>query len=202
MLDVLKKLNRDKDRCALIGRNALNLHLAGGGFPSKKIFSTMDFDVLCPDAKTALECQEMLVESGFTKNGATFTGKSGELDILIADTEYPEGVIGEYYNIPSLRPLWDARERRRNGILSPSDERLILDKLLNFRENEGKDIETVGVYFALKPEKFEPFLKIIDGHTLPEEREKMLFSLYQIVSGDEKRRTAIENIMLSDIGGK
>jgi hypothetical protein len=169
MLDVLKKLNQDKERCVLIGRNALNLHLAGGSFPSKRIFSTMDYDVLCPNLKIVLECQEILVALGFTKSGGTFRGKLGELDILIADTEHPEGITGEYYNIPSLRPLWDARKRLENGILSPGDERLILDKLLNARENEGKDTETIAVYFALKPEKFEPILKMIDEHNVPQE---------------------------------
>jgi hypothetical protein len=54
----------------------------------------------------------------------------------------------------------------------------------------------------IKPEKFEPILKMIDEHDVPEEREKMLFSLYQSVLRDENRKSAIENIMTSDICGE
>lgn len=43
---------------------------------------------------------------------------------------------GEDYNTPTLRPLWDARERR-DGVLCPSVEALLLDKLLHMRENEA-----------------------------------------------------------------
>jgi hypothetical protein len=129
MINILKKLNKDKDRCALIGRNALNMSFSNKSEVINPFFTT-DYDIVCPDLKTARECAEILRQSGFVNEGATFVeNKRGELDILIADTEYPQGVIAGYYNVPSLRPLWDSRIRE-NGILVPDNETLIMNKLL------------------------------------------------------------------------
>ncbi|MDR1322548.1 MAG: hypothetical protein LBK56_14195 [Gracilibacteraceae bacterium] len=197
MFDILKKLNQDKDRCVLIGRNALNLHMPDG---SHTLFSTVDFDALCPDIKTTLECQELLLKLGCTKTGATFTSEFGELDVLVADIEYQEGVVCGYYNIPSLRPLWDARKKYENGILIPKEEALILDKLLNARENEGKDVETISIYLSLNPEKFESILEAINSSNKIDDRDKMLFSLYQAIHKNEKYRMLVESIMSRSLG--
>ena len=71
MLDILRKLNHDKDRCLLIGRNALNFHMAD--FQEDYMpFSTTDYDIVCPDLKTARECRNILIKEGFEKNIATF----------------------------------------------------------------------------------------------------------------------------------
>lgn len=101
---------------------------------------------------------------------------------------------GEDYNTPTLRPLWDARERR-DGILCPSVEALLLDKLLHMRENEGEDTETVRIYFALRPDAFPPFLAIVEAHGVPEERDAMLCALYEAAGGSTERRSMIEEAM-------
>ncbi|MDR1510972.1 MAG: hypothetical protein LBS53_15210 [Synergistaceae bacterium] len=198
MIDILKKLNEDKDRCVLIGRNALNM-----SFSSKSEvvnpFYTTDYDIVCPDLKTAAECAEILRQSGFVNDGATFTeSKNGELDVLLADTEYPQGVIAEYYNVPSLRPLWDSRVRK-NDILVSDNDTLIMNKLLYARENDGKDLKTIAVYFTLEPDRLEPFIEKIRKHEEPDERETMLYSLYAGMAGKEDVRKKLEKIILSDI---
>jgi hypothetical protein len=198
VIDILKKLNEDKDRCALIGRSGLNLSLS---CKSEVInpFYTVDYDIVCPDLETAKECSEILRQFGFSSDGATFTeARNGELDILIADPEYPEGIVAEYYNVPSLRPLWDARERV-NGILVPDTETLIMNKLLYARENDGKDLNTVAVYFALEPDKLEPFIERIQKHDVPDERETMLYSLYASMVDKEDAKKKIERVLLSEI---
>ena len=201
MLDILRKLNHDKDRCLLIGRNALNFRLAEF-LEHGVMLATADYDVVCPDLETARECRSILEAEGFYQDKATFRSSFGELDILIADPEFPQSVLGDYYNIPSLRPLWDIRERK-DGILSPDPDKLILNKLLYSRENEGKDSETIAIYLGLRPEKFETLLKTIVEHPTPDEREKMLFSLYASVAGiSEEHKIKIEAILLSDLEGE
>jgi hypothetical protein len=198
MIDILKKLNEDKDRCALIGRNALNMSFSHKS-EAVNPFYTTDYDIVCPDLKIAKECSEILRQSGFTNDGATFSeSKSGELDILIADTEYPQGVVGDYYNVPSLRPLWDARVRE-NGILVPDNATLIMNKLLYARENDGKDLKTVTLYFTLEPDRLEPFIEKIKKHDALEERETMLYSLYASMADKEDARKKIEEVILSEI---
>lgn len=193
MLTILRLLNEKKDRATLIGRNAFNLLLASS--EESSLFRTADYDVLCPDLQTADECRLLLEREGFRKQGGTFSGGAGELDILVADPNFPEGVLGgEYYNIPTLRPLWDAREQR-DGVLCPGVEALLLDKLLHMRENEGKDTETVGIYFALRPDAFPAFLAIVEAHGVPEERDAMLCALYEAVGGSMERKSMIEEAM-------
>jgi hypothetical protein len=198
MIDILKKLNKDKDRCALIGRNALNMsfsHQSEGINP----FYTTDYDIICPDLKTAKECSEILRQSGFVNDGATFNeSQRGDLDILIADPEYPQGVIAEYYNIPSLRPLWDSRVRE-NGILVPDNETLIMNKLLYARENDDKDLKTVTIYFTLQPSKLDPFIEKLKKHDARDERETMLYSLYASMADNKDIKKKIEKIILSEI---
>lgn len=199
MLDVICFLNADKDRCILIGRNALNYQLAQPG-KNEVIFSTMDFDIVCPTFEAAEECREILESHGFVKAGATFVHeRKGELDILLADISQPENVICGYYNIPSLHSLWEVRERKE-GILAPPDEALIMNKLLNIRENEGKDIESVAIYFSLFPGKFAPILEKIENNIDPKERETMLFALYEAVAGNPLQKEAVEKIIVEDIG--
>jgi hypothetical protein len=198
MIDILKKLNKDKDRCALIGRNGLNMSCSHK-FESVNPFYTTDYDIICPDLKTAKECSEILKQSGFVNNGTTFTeSKRGELDILIADPEHPQGVIAGYYNVPSLRPLWDSRVRE-NGILVPDSEALIMNKLLYARENDGKDLKTVAIYFTLEPDKLKPFVEKIKKHNARDERETMFYSLYASMADKEDVKKEIEKIILSEI---
>ena len=197
MLDILRKLNHDKDRCMLIGRNALNFRLAEF-LEYGLMFATADYDIVCPDLKTASECCNILKEEGFTQDNATFKSSLGELDILIADPEFPQSITGEYYNVPSLRPLWNARERD-DGVLSPDPDKLILNKLLYSRDNEGKDNETIAIYLGLRPERFDTLLKTIDEHPEPDERDRMLFSLYISVAGvNEEQKAKLETLLLSD----
>jgi rubrerythrin len=198
MIDILKKLNKDKDRCALIGRNALNMSFSHKP-ESINPFYTTDYDIVCPDLKMAQECSEILRQSGFVNDGATFAeSKRGELDILIADPEYPRGVIAEYYNVPSLRPLWDSRVRE-NGIPVSDNETLIMNKLLYARENDGKDLKTVAIYFTLEPDRLEPFIERIKNHDERDERETMLYSLYASMADKEDVKKKIEEIILSEI---
>ena len=197
MLDILRKLNHDKDRCMLIGRNALNFRLAEF-LEYGAMFATADYDVVCPDLETARECCDILKKEGFTQDYATFKSSLGELDILIADPEIPQSVTGEYYNAPSLRPLWNARERN-GGILSPDPDKLILNKLLYSRDNEGKDNETIAIYLGLRPERFDALLKTIGEHPVPDEKDRMLFSLYTSVAGvNEEQKNKVETLLLSD----
>ena len=198
MLDILRRLNHDKDRCLLIGRNALNFCLAEFG-KHGVMFTTADYDIVCPDLETAMECRDILEKEGFYQDKTTFRSSFGELDILIADPEFPQSVLGEYYNVPSLRPLWNTREHKR-GILSPDPDKLILNKLLYSRGNEGKDSETIAIYLSLRPEKFNTLLKTINEHPAPDEREKMLLSLYSSVADvNEEQKIKIEAILLSDL---
>ena len=105
MLEILRHLNADKDRCVLIGRNALNF-LLSEHLKTEQIFATMDYDIICPDLSIAKECQMMLEGMGYVKKGesATFEGKHGELDILISNPQYPQGILGNFYN-PKSRPI-------------------------------------------------------------------------------------------------
>jgi hypothetical protein len=163
------------------------------------MFATADYDVVCPDLETANECRNILKEEGFYQDKATFRSSLGELDILIADPEYPQSVMGEYYNVPSLRPIWNTRERK-DGIISPDPDKLILNKLLYARENDGKDCETIAIYFGLRPEKFDTLLKTINEHPVSDERDKMLFSLYMSVACvSEEQKVKVEAIILSDL---
>lgn len=198
MLDVIRLLNEDKDRCVLIGRNALNYQIVQPN-SERILFQTMDFDLICPDHNIAEECREILENHNFVKDGGTFRGKNGELDILLADPSQPQCVIGGYYNIPSLYPLWEARERK-DGILSPPHEAIIMNKLLNIRDNLGKDIESVAVYFNYFPEKIESFLEKIDKNPQQEDREAMLYSLYEAVAENPAQKEAVEKVILGDIG--
>ena len=198
MIEIIRKLNYGKDRCMLIGRNALNFRLAEF-LEYGVMFATADYDVVCPDLETANECRNVLKEEGFFQDNATFRSSFGELDILIADPNFPQTVLGEYYNVPSLRPLWDARENK-DGILSPDPDKLILNKLLYSRENEGKDNETIVIYLSLRPEKFDALLKIINDHPSPDERDRMLYSLYTSVADvNEEQRIKVEAVLLSDL---
>lgn len=198
MLDVIWFLNADKDRCILIGRNALNYHLAQPG-KGEAIFSTMDFDIVCPSFEVAEECREILESHGFMKEGGAFFHESkGELDIVLADISQPEDVICGYYNIPSLNTLWEVRERK-DGILAPPSEALIMNKLLYIRENEGKDIESVAIYFGLFPDKLVPFIKEIENHPIQEERDKMLYALYEAVAGNPVQKEAVEKVIMAEI---
>jgi hypothetical protein len=198
MLDVLRELNRDKDRCMLIGRNALNF-LLENDFQNDMLFRTTDYDLVCPDFKTAQECRQILNNAEFQEESATFRSSKGELDILLADPEYPQSVIERYYNVPSLRPLWNARERQ-DGVLVPDPDKLIMNKLLYARDNEGKDNETIALYFGLRPERFDTILKTITEHYVPEERDRMLFSLYESVAEvSEEQKIKVETILLSDV---
>jgi hypothetical protein len=198
VIDILKKLNEGKDRCVLIGRNGLNQSFAGR---KAKPFLTSDFDVVCPDLETAKECAEMLGQLGFVSNGATFAdGKIGELDILISEPAYPEGILDGFYNVPSLRTLWEAR-KRKDGILVPEAETLIMNKLLYARENEGKDLQTIAIYFELEPSRLEPLIEKIKGHDVSEERQAMLYSLYASMGSRENARGVIEKALLSEVLG-
>jgi hypothetical protein len=162
-------------------------------------FYTSDFDVVCPDIATADECAEILKQFGFEHAGATFRQKNGkELDILVADPELPEGAATRYYNAPSLRSLWEARERV-GGILLTNDETLIMNKLLFARENGGKDLETVAIFFRLEPGKLDPVIRKIAAHNVPEERETMLYALYMSMVGDSDAKAKIEKILLDDM---
>lgn len=198
MLDVIRLLNEDKDRCILIDRNALNYQIVRPGSESI-VFHTMDFDLVCPDHDIAEECREILENHSFMKDGATFIGGNGELDLLLADPSQPQCVIGGYYNIPSLYPLWEARERK-DGILSPPHEAIIMNKLLNIRDNLGKDIESVAIYFNYFPEKLELFLEKIDKNPKQEDREAMLYSLYEAVTENPVQKEAVEKVIIGDIG--
>ena len=194
MFEILKILNKNEDRCVLIGRNSLN-YIYSSGNTKKMMFATADFDVLCPNVSAARECAEILRQKGFSNIGATFQdGKNGEIDILIADPRHPEGVLDDYYNLPPLWPLWETRIRV-NGVNVPDKEILIMNKLLYARENEGKDFETVRIFFALEPERIIPFIEKIENHPSAEEKEAMLFSLYACFENDEKIRLRIEEIL-------
>ena len=198
MINILRKLNQDKDRCLLIGRNALNFCLEECK-EHGALFTTMDYDIVCPDLETAQECQIILKKEGFTQDSATFRSSFGELDVLIADPDFSQGILGEYYNVPSLRSLWDTREHN-DGIISPNPDKLILNKLLYTRENEGKDNETIAIYLKLRPEKFDILLKTIDEHPIQEERDKMLFSLYiSVTNVNEEQKLKVQAILLSDL---
>jgi hypothetical protein len=182
----------------LIGRNALNFSLTEF-LEFGMSFATADYDIVCPDLETAKECGNILIEEGFIQDNATFISSFGELDILIADTEFPQSVLQQFYNVPSLRSLWDAR-MHKDGILFPDPDKLILNKLLFSRDNDGKDNETVAIYLGLRPEKFDALLKVIDEHLATDERDKMLFSLYTSVSEiNEEQKIKVEAILLQDI---
>jgi hypothetical protein len=198
MIEILKKLNEDKDRCALIGRNALNISFSHKS-ETVNPFYTTDYDIVCPDLKTAKECSEILRQCGFVSDGATFAeSERGELDILIADPECPQGVVAGYYNVPSLRPLWDSRVREK-GVLVSDSEALVMNKLLSARENDGKDLKTVAIYFALEPDRLEPFIEKIKKHDVRDERETMLYSLYASMADKEDVKKKIETTILSEI---
>ena|GEM_PF-5385848 len=95
--------------------------------------------------------------------------------------------------------MWDTRERN-DGIISSNPDKLILNKLLHTRENEGKDNETVAIYLKLRPEKFDIFLKIIDEHPIQDERDRMLFSLYMSVANvNEEQKLKVQAVLLSDL---
>ena len=198
MFEILKLLNENEDRCVLIGRNGLN-YIYSRENTEKMQFSTVDFDVLCPNVGAARECAGILKQRGFSNIAATFRdGKNGEIDILIADPEYPEGILDGFYNLPALTRLWETRTRE-DGILVPDKEVLIMNKLLFARDNEGKDFETIRVYFSLEPEKIDHIIGRIGNHSPAGERETMLFSLYACFEGNEDIRLKIEEILISEI---
>ena len=198
MIEILKLLNNDKDRCVLIGRNSFNL--TNKKIPVKGVnaYETTDYDIICPNLQTAKECQEILIKQNFTQDHATYTHPlKGELDIVLADPDLPSQVIGDFYNIPSLNTLWETRENV-NGVLVANTDNLILNKLLYTRDNEGKDVETISIYLKTNPEKFEHLLEAVSTHKNLDEREKMLYSLYFSISntkGLEIQKLAIEKIL-------
>jgi hypothetical protein len=107
-------------------------------------------------------------------------------------------LLGGFYNVPSLRPLWDSRERR-DGILVPRLDSLLLNKLLHARDNLGKDNETVALYFKLEPQNLAWFLEKIRAEYSPEDRETMLHALYVSLSSDMTAKKIIERAMLKDL---
>jgi hypothetical protein len=129
---------------------------------------------------------------------ATFKKSKDELDILTADPQYPEADFGNYYNAPGLRTLWNSRERK-DGILTSDPEKLIWDKLLHARNNEGKDTETISIFFEKYPEKLAPLLKKINDHQDIEEKDKILFSLLRGVEKIDSQKEMVEKTMLSYI---
>lgn len=199
MLDILKKLNAAGDRSLLIGRNALNFHhnAAMGG---KGLFSTDDFDLVCPSIEAAHECRVILEAAGFIKAHSTFTHDAiGQIDILLADPQFPpHAVIEDYLNLPQLRPLWEARENH-DGILTPSSEKLIQTRLLYQRDNFGKDAEAIGVYFELHSDRLKSTLNALSRHENADERDKMLYALYQSIIENEMLKREVEQAMLADI---
>ncbi|MDR1083705.1 MAG: hypothetical protein LBP22_02330 [Deltaproteobacteria bacterium] len=200
MLDVLRKLNKGKDRSVLIGRNALNFHYNVLSMKQKNILRTQDFDLLCPDVDTANECRDILESVGFEKRlGTFFHPKTGEIDIVLADQEFPtESVVGGYFNLHGLRELWDARENN-NGVIVPNIDCLIMNKLLFMRENEGKDAETIGIYFSFNPERLDSVIDKIVSHGNTDRRDKMLYSLYEGVSHSGVFKQKVELVILNDI---
>ena len=192
VVKAIRRLNEDIDRCVMIGRNALNLQL------KQTMFTTVDYDIMCHDLKSAMECQHILEDMGFRKHGATFIGVNmQELDVIIGDPNVPAGPLGEFYNSPELHVLWERRETKE-GIRVPSTFDLILNRLLTARENAGRDIEVVSIYFKLRPDEFSKFLEAIEVY--PEyQREKMLFSLYQAVAENPEQRQQIETAIMSNI---
>lgn len=206
IVDILKVLNKDKDRCILIGRNALNfLNIHDG---KGAAYHTADYDLACVSIEAAEECGEILRCHGFTKHNTTYCNSNGgEIDIVLAMSDVPEGVVrGEYYNIPSLYSLWEARENI-DGVLVPSSAEIIYNKLMHVRENEGKDIETVQIYLKMSKGLFEALLSRIlnDTKTSKEDKENMLYSLYFAVSGikndDIKQKVEHQLIHLKEING-
>ena len=100
VLDAIKRLNEDIDRCILIGRNALNFRL----YP--RLFATGDCDIMCPDLDNAVKCARILESLGFRRDGATFVSKNGaELDLIIGSSKDPPGPLLSFYNAPELSPL-------------------------------------------------------------------------------------------------
>lgn len=197
MLDIIRTLNEDKDRALLIGRNAFNFLLSDDR--EKNAFQTFDFDVVCPDLATANECKKILRSLGFEKKNGTFVGSKGELDIILSDPEHPaEIVVSGFYNLPSLRPLWESR-KKHDGVLLPDIDAIIWNKLLYSRENEGKDTETVSIYFELHPERFEPFLRKVDSHPNTEEKETILFALYASTEERPEQKSLIEDVVRENI---
>ena len=199
MLEILKKLNKDDERGVLIGRNALNFH-HDASMKGKGLFKTDDFDLVCPSVKAANECRAILEATGFTKAQTTFAhDELGNVDIVLADPHFPsDTVVEEYFNLPCLRPLWDARENR-DGVLIPGLDDLLQNKLLYLRENEGKDAESVGLYFELNQDRLDPMLQRIKRHENSEEREKMLYALYESVAENEPLKRKVEQAILADL---
>lgn len=198
MISILKKLNEDAERGVLIGRNALNFHHNPKG--GNVLFATDDYDIVCPDVKAADECNAILNAAGFTKTQATFTREDlGQIDVIIADPQLPaESVVEDYFNLPVLRPLWDARENR-GGVLVPSVESIVLNKLLYLRENQGRDTESIGIYFRLNPEKLDATLEAIASHENTDQRDRMLYALYAGVAKNNELRQKVEKALLSDL---
>jgi hypothetical protein len=198
MMEILQMLNQDKDRCVLIGRAAFNLLL---GLKPPSDLLTNDVDVVCPDLAAANECAALLLENGFKQSNTVFSRPDYlELDVLVCDPSCPENVVGGFFNLPSLRILWDARERRKGCLVAGLDA-LVADKLIHARENDGKDLESVSVVFKIRPHYLEHFLKSVLPKQAAEDRDAMLYSLYSSLSGDEKAKSVIEGVMLSDLEG-
>jgi len=189
VLDAIKRLNEDIDRCILIGRNALNFRLYPG------LFATGDCDIMCPDLDSAVECARILESLGFRRDGATFISKNGaELDLIIGSAKNPPGPLSNFYNAPELSPLWQKRERIRQINVPPIFD-LILNRLLTARDNEGRDVEVVNIYLKLTPKAFPNLLNAVMGQP-DEQRDKMLFSLYQATADmPEQKRTVEETFM-------
>jgi hypothetical protein len=196
MFKILQMLNLDKDRCVLIGRAAFNQLLS---LKPPAYLMTNDLDVICPDLSIANECSVLLLENGFKKNNAVFSHPNHcELDVLISDPSCPENVIGGFFNLPSLKTLWDSR-KRHNGYLVPSIDALVADKLLHARENQGKDLESISVCFKSRPLYLDYFIRNVLPQQIPEDRETMLYSLYASLSDDEKAKNLIEYTIIGDL---
>ena len=186
MMEILRMLNQGKDRCVLIWRAAFKLLL---GLKPPSDLLTNDVDVACPDFTAANECAALLLENGFKKNNTVFSRPGYlELDVLVCDPSCPENVVCGVFNLPSLRALWDARERRE-GSLGAGLDALVADKLPHARENEGKDLESVSVVFKVKPNYLDHFTKSVLPKLAAEDRDAVLYSLYASLSGDEKAKS-------------
>lgn len=195
MIEVLLKLNEDKDRCVMIGRNALNFLCKKNGYAAS--FHTNDYDILCPDIEMANECARILELNGFKRELATFTGKYGEIDVVIASKDIPEGELQGYYNIPSLNTMWEKRNNV-DGVLIPSLEDIIINKLEYARENEGKDAETIELFFQIYPDKISSVLNRIKDYK-EESKDSMLISLYESVSSIPELKKRVERELINNI---
>ena len=202
VIEAIRLLNEDAERCALIGRAALNYLLSDKyqGENETLIFQTLDHDIMCRDFTMAEECRDILQSLGYSKQGATCISPQGdEIDIILADPHSPEGVIGGYCNLPILANLWDDVQFF-NGIPVPDADSMIIQRLLTSRDND-RDIEAVQIYLELDPDAFNRILQSIA--TKPDEdQERCLFALYASVIENPDWRDQCEAVMLSNIENK